>query len=431
MITDPIVISQRFSRLPNVKVLGIDDEAGGVFRAHVECAARVHGCPSCGVVAHVKDRYRVELIDLPIYGQPTRLVWHKRRLRCPDPDCPMGSWAERDDSIASSHLSMTDRAGRWITKQVGRFARSVNEVADELGCDWHTVNDALLAYGTALVDDDPTRYGLVRGLGLDETLFVRQGSYRRQVFSTSIVDVDSGQLLDVVPGRGAREPAAWLEAQGQLFLAHVAYATLDLSGPYRSVFDRVLPYATQVADPFHLIKLANQRLDECRRRVQNEVFGHRGRKDDPLYRARRLLTKADERLDDQGREKLLGLLAAGDPKGHVATAWHAKEVVRSIYDLDNEIIALQFVERLGHDLQDESSPPEVRSLGRTLLRWKHQIVAWHEAHFTNARTEAANNLIKRTKRAAFGFRSFRNYRVRALLYAGRPNWDLLATVTPR
>ncbi len=41
-----------------------------------------------------------------------------------------------------------------------------------------------------------------------------------------------------------------------------------------------------------------------------------------------------------------------------------------------------------------------------------------------------NNLIKRVKRVAFGFRKFRNYRVRALLYAGKPNWELLATVTP-
>jgi hypothetical protein len=42
-----------------------------------------------------------------------------------------------------------------------------------------------------------------------------------------------------------------------------------------------------------------------------------------------------------------------------------------------------------------------------------------------------NNLIKRVKRAAFGFTSFRNYRIRSLLYAGKPNWDLLATVIPR
>jgi len=43
----------------------------------------------------------------------------------------------------------------------------------------------------------------------------------------------------------------------------------------------------------------------------------------------------------------------------------------------------------------------------------------------------ANNLIKRIKRIAFGFTRFRNYRIRVLLYAGRPNWDLLATLTPR
>jgi transposase len=45
--------------------------------------------------------------------------------------------------------------------------------------------------------------------------------------------------------------------------------------------------------------------------------------------------------------------------------------------------------------------------------------------------EAINNLVKRVKRAAFGFRKFRHYRIRSLLYAGRPDWTLLATVTPR
>ena len=77
---------------------------------------------------------------------------------------------------------------------------------------------------------------------------------------------------------------------------------------------------------------------------------------------------SDERLVDKVRDKLLGFLTAGDPRDDVATAWHAKEVVRSIYDLANEFLVLQFVERRGHDLRDESSPPEVRSLGGTLLR---------------------------------------------------------------
>jgi transposase len=54
----------------------------------------------------------------------------------------------------------------------------------------------------------------------------------------------------------------------------------------------------------------------------------------------------------------------------------------------------------------------------------------HSTVRSNGPTEAVNNLIKRVKRAAFGFRHFRNYRVRALLYAGKPDWSLLETVRP-
>ncbi len=58
-------------------------------------------------------------------------------------------------------------------------------------------------------------------------------------------------------------------------------------------------------------------------------------------------------------------------------------------------------------------------------------MAWRRSHVSNGPTEAANNLIKLVKRAAFGLTSFTNFRVRALLYAGRPRWHLLATIAPR
>jgi transposase len=179
------------------------------------------------------------------------------------------------------------------------------------------------------------------------------------------------------------------------------------------------------------VKLANDKLDLVRRRVQNETTGHLGRKHDPLYRARRLLVRADDRLDERGRTKLVGLLNAGDPKGEVRMAWHAKEVCREVYspmDFDN---ALQFVTRLAADLQDDSCPPEIHQLGRTVNRWKAQIANWHKAHLTNGPTETMNGLIKRIKRVAFGLVNFRHHRIRSLLYAGRPAWELLATIKPR
>ena len=108
----------------------------------------------------------------------------------------------------------------------------------------------------------------------------------------------------------------------------------------------MLPDATQVADPFHVVRLANQALDECRRRVQNETLGHRGRKTDPLYRCRRRLVMAGERLSVDGRDKLLGLLAAGDPKREVWFAWNAKEVVRQIYDHTDDQLAVAWVDEI-------------------------------------------------------------------------------------
>ena len=232
VITDPTFINQCFVRLADVNILGVEALSGGPLRVHVECVRVVRGCPACGVVAHVKDHPEVELVDLPVYGHPTRLVWHKQGFCCPETSCPVGSWTEEDPRIASTRLQMTDRSGRWITEQVGRCARSVSEVAKELGCDWHTVNEAVLAYGEALIEH-PGRFGEVEALGLDEVLFVREGPYRRQHFSTQIVDVERGQLLDVVPGRRGEHPKAWLESQGDEWLSHVRYATLDLSGPYR------------------------------------------------------------------------------------------------------------------------------------------------------------------------------------------------------
>jgi len=181
---------------------------------------------------------------------------------------------------------------------------------------------------------------------------------------------------------------------------------LDLSSAYRVVFDTMLPDATQVADPYHVVHLANVALDECRRRVQNETVGHRGRKHDLLYWARRRLVMAAERLTVDGHEQLMGLLAAGDPHREVWFAWNAKEVVRQIYDHTDPELAREWVDEIARDFTDGTMPLEVRRLGRTIGRWRDQIIAWHQAHVSNGPTEAINNLIKRVKRTAFGFRRF-------------------------
>jgi len=100
--------------LPDVAILDVEDIPGAALRVHVELTQSPQGCPRCGVVAHVKDRRRVELVDLSMGGRPMRVIWRKRRFRCPEPSCPVGSWTEDDPRIASKRLMMTDLAGRWF-----------------------------------------------------------------------------------------------------------------------------------------------------------------------------------------------------------------------------------------------------------------------------------------------------------------------------
>ena len=82
-------------------------------------------------------------------------------------------------------------------------------------------------------------------------------------------------MIDIVAGRTAGSAASWFRSQPPEWLAGIRWAVLDMSGPYRAAYDRVLPHAGQVADPFHVVRLANQRLDDrqLRRRVPNETLG--------------------------------------------------------------------------------------------------------------------------------------------------------------
>ena len=243
--------------LSDINLLGVEENNEGPLRIHIECRSMRPLCPTCGGRVHQNGLRVTEVVDLPAFGRNVFIIWHKRRWRCAIKECPQPSFSDNDPRIADSRLRLSDRASRWATQAVGLERRSVSSVAKELGCDWHTINDAVIAYGGPLVDDS-SRFGAVDALGLDEILFYREGKYHRQNWATTIVDVRNPTLLDVVPGRGGEHPKAWIADQGQEWCDGVRWGTLDLSGGYRSVFRTTLPKTTLVADPFHVIKVRHE-----------------------------------------------------------------------------------------------------------------------------------------------------------------------------
>lgn len=425
--TDPTAILSRVFSLKDVRVLAYRRE-GPRQEIEIEQVSGEQRCRRCGARATVKDRPRVRYTDLPVYGRVMSLLWRKHRWRCPNEDCPAGTWTGRDRRIACANCRLTTRAARWATEQVGR-GRTVSEVAAELGCAWHTVNDAVTAYGSALLDADRRRLSATSAIGLDETSFVRHAR-RRTSFVTTVCDVANHRIIDIVDSRDYVRVAAWIDQRPEGWRRGIRHATLDMSPSYRAVYDVMLPHAVQIADRFHVIALANRALDEVRRRVQQQRLGHRGRKRDPLYRIRRLLTMGEERLGDETAERLKTLLALGDPDGEVAIAHRAKERLRQYYRHQDPEQARDMLEELIALCSGTAMPPETRRLARTLSNWKPQILAFHQARLSNSVTESMNNLIKRIKRIGYGFTSFTNYRVRCLLYAGKPNWRLLNNIYP-
>jgi transposase len=425
-VSNPSEIIQALVGLKDVRVLRYQ-RTGREVELVIEQVIGTARCPSCNGVAQVKERPIVRYVDLRVYATPMRLAWKKHRMQCPDSECSRKSWVLQDHRIAAKNCLLTTRAAKWATTQVGT-GRTVKEVAAELDCDWHTVNDAVTTYGTALLEADRRRLNQTTAIGLDETSFVKLGTRSHKDYATTVADVEHHQLIEILPTRNFADVARWIDSQGEAWKERIRYGALDMSNTYAAVYSVTLPKAAQVVDSFHAVQLANRCLDAVRRRVQSEQLGHRGRRDDPLYRARRVLLVAEERLDADATQRLSSLLELGDPNAEVAIAYRIKERLRDFYRTSSPDEARQILEELkGHCLK-RAMPPEFQKLGRTIRFWFDKLCNYHLARVSNGPTEALNNLIKRIKRIGFGFRNFENYRIRALLYAGKPNWRVLGSI---
>jgi transposase len=391
----------------------------------VETTVEVVGCPSCGVRAVGHGRSVVQVRDLPALGQPLRLCWRKRRWRCLDSDCSTQTFSEQSPLVEGS---LTTRARAEICRLVGEEGRSVASVARAFGVGWATAMTAVRDHGLPLVDD-PRRIHGVRALGVDEHKMLAAGPKHRSVFATQLVDLDRGRLLDVVPGRSARSVSSWLDNRTRWFRDHVAVAAIDPHAGYQRALRTSLPRATVTVDPFHLVKLANGAIDDVRRRVQRETLGHRGRKDDPLYGVRRLLTRGWERLSEPQEERLVAALHYGDPFDEVGAALVAKEELRQMYAATTITGARRHLDAF-YELARRCGVPEVTRLSRTVRRWEAQILSFFVTGVTNAKSEAQNLITEKLRRIAHGMRNFENYRLRLLLHSG-VEWNTPTTARIR
>lgn len=342
------------------------------------------GCPSCGTRAWRHDRRRHVVRDLPISGVPVRLIWNKQLWRCPDPGCGVGCFADISHEI-DERAVLTERARTHIARRVGPGGSSVAALAGEFGVSWWAAMDAVRDHAASRAAH-VTALGAPRAIGLDETSFLAATASSPTIFVTHVVNLDTGATIDVLLGRSRTAVPAWLESKPQAWRDGIEHVVIDPHQPYAAAVRRWLPQAVIVVDHFHIVRLANQALDDVRRRVQHDTLDHRGHRDDPLYRIRRRLLCAHERLSDTAFDRVLGWLDRGDPDGEVSAAYLDKELLRRVYDAVDPMHARRrLVEFYQHVVDAEV--PELTRLATTISRWEPELIRWHTTGLSNGPVE--------------------------------------------
>lgn len=393
-------------------------------RAVIECrvAEPDPWCRGCGSRALSRGTDTRQLAHEPFGHRPTMLLVRVRRYKCSG--CGR-SWREDLTAAAAERAKLSRRGMRWALEGIVIDHLTVSRVAAGLGVSWHTANDAVLAEGRRVLIDDPGRFDGVRVLGVDEHVWRHTRSGDKYV--TVIIDLTPvrektgpSRLLDMVEGRSKSVFKTWLAARPQGWRDGVEVVAMDGFTGFKTAASEELPDAVTVIDPFHVVRLAGDALDQCRRRIQRDVFGRRGRKDDPLYKARRTLHTGAGLLTEKQQTRLKALFA-DEQHVEVEATWGIYQRMVTAYREPDRKLG-KFLMQSVIDSLTTSVPTllvELRRLGRTLKQRAADILAFFDRPGTsNGPTEAINGRLEHLRGSALGFRNLTNYIARSLLETG-------------
>lgn len=379
-------------------------------------------CHDCGCVGLARDTVTRRLAHEPFGWRPTTLEVTVRRYRCTG--CGR-VWRQDMSQAAEPRAKLSRRGLRWALGGLVVQHLTVARVAEGLGVAWNTANDAVLAEGKRALIDDPRRFDGVQVVGVDEHCW--RHTRRGDKFVTVIIDLTPirdgtgpARLLDMIEGRSKQAFKQWLAERPQAWRDGLEVVAMDGFTGFKTAAHEEVPDAVAVMDPFHVVRLAGEALDNCRRRIQLDTRGHRGRKGDPLFTCRRTLLTGEGLLTDRGQQRLDDLFADDD---HVAVevTWAVYQKMITAYREPDRSRGRELMAKLITTLSQgvPAGLTEVATLGRTLKRRAADVLAYFDRPGTsNGPTEAINGRLEHLRGSALGFRNLTNYVARSLLEVG-------------
>ena len=379
-------------------------------------------CRRCGCEGVPRDSVTRRLAHEPLGWRPTTLVVTIRRYRCSG--CGH-VWRQDTTAAAEPRAKLSRRGLRWALEGIVVQHLTVARVAEGLGVAWDTANDAVLAEGKRVLIGDEHRFDNVLVIGVDEHVW--RHTRRGAKYVTVIIDLTPvrdgtgpARLLDMVEGRSKQAFKTWLAEREEAWRDAVEVVAMDGFTGFKTAAAEEVPDAVAVMDPFHVVRLAGDALDKCRRRVQLAIHGHRGFKDDPLYTSRRTLHTGTGLLTDKQIDRLTTLFA-DDGHVEVEATWGIYQRLIAAYRHEDRRRGRELMVKLIDSISAgvPKTLTEVITLGRTLKKRAADVLAYFDHPGTsNGPTEAINGRLEHLRGSALGFRNLTNYIARSLLETG-------------
>ncbi|WP_159053888.1 ISL3 family transposase [Streptomyces sp. AS58] len=195
-------------------------------------------------------RYRRCLAVVAVSGHRTVIDLLVRRFICPSQECGRRTFVEQVDGLTKRFARRTVSLHRMLEKIALALAgRPAARLAAHLSIP--TSPNSLLRL-LRKIPDEPVGTA-PRVLGVDDFAF-KKG----HVYGTMILDMETGERVDVLPDRIAEALTAWLRSH-----PGVEIVCRDRASAYAEAVRTACPDATRVADRFHIWKNLREAVEKC------------------------------------------------------------------------------------------------------------------------------------------------------------------------
>jgi len=377
-----------------------------------------------GIERAVIEDVRVELETIVVSVRPKAREKHRCGVcgrRCPREDCGEGrrrwraldlgttfAYLEADaPRVYCKHHRVVVAAVPWA-RHDSRFTiafedqccwlavnTSKKAVAELMRVTWRTVGSICERVAEEAIAQRDLLAGLKR-VGIDDF------SHRKgQRYLTVVVDHDSGRLVWAAPGRDRKTVEKFLDLLGTERCAQLELVSCDMAESIALAVAERCPNAIRCVDPFHVIQLATDALDEIRREVWNQArrAGHKQAAKE-LKGARFVLWKNPGRLTERQHRKLAQIQQTNKP---LYRAYLISQQLREIYRVSFDEAILLLDAWLAWARRCRLAP--FVKLAKTITKQRPGIEAAIRHGLSNARIEQVNTQLRLITRRAYGFRT--------------------------